>query len=357
MGLCTAWALASRSVEVTLYEQGPLPNPTCSSHDAHRLIRSAYGKELGYGLMVQQAWRAWDRLWADLGESHYVETGTLALATGEPGWTHDSLGSLRQLGLPHSTLSPGETSERFPWLNTSDTEWALWLDSGGALLASSILEGLASFLQNTGVDLRPNTPVLGIDPASASVDLEGGRNTFDQLVIAAGPWTGRLRPELRPRITPSRQVLAYVEPPSQLAEAWADAPMILDVGSAGFYAVPPVAGTGLKIGDHTFSLEGDPDGPRCAGEEEVRAVFETARDRFIGFEDYAISGGKVCFYTVEPNERFVLDHWDRAWGLSGLSGHGFKFAPLLGEGLAAGILGERSAEDLGAWAAGRQGPG
>ena len=129
--------------------------------------------------------------------------------------------------------------------------------------------------------------------------------------------------------------------------------MLLDVGSAGFYAVPPVVGTGLKIGDHSFTLTGDPDGPREASEAEARAVFETARDRFVGFDDYQLAGSKVCFYTVQEQERFVLLQDDRLWALSGLSGHGFKFGPLLGEGLAAGILGERSHSDLRAWVAGQ----
>jgi glycine/D-amino acid oxidase-like deaminating enzyme len=129
--------------------------------------------------------------------------------------------------------------------------------------------------------------------------------------------------------------------------------MLLDVGSAGFYVVPPVAGTDLKIGDHGFSLVGDPSADRTASSAEGRAVFESAGQRFVGFEDYEFLTEKVCFYTVEPSERFILDRRERMWGISGLSGHGFKFGPLLGEGVAAGVLGEYSIDELASWARGQ----
>jgi glycine/D-amino acid oxidase-like deaminating enzyme len=80
MGLCAAWALRRVGGEVALYEQGPLPNPLASSFDHHRLIRYTYGAMTGYARMVREAYAAWDRLWADLGQRHYHETGTLAAA-------------------------------------------------------------------------------------------------------------------------------------------------------------------------------------------------------------------------------------------------------------------------------------
>ena len=71
------------------------------------------------------------------------------------------------------------------------------------------------------------------------------------------------------------------------------------------------------------------------------------------FQDYRLSGSKVCFYTVQEQERFVLYQEGCLWGLAGLSGHGFKFGPLLGEGLADGLQGKRSAGVLRDWVAGR----
>jgi len=354
-GLSTAWALLRRGAEVTLFEQGPLPNPLASSHDAHRLIREAYGADLGYARLVREAFQSWERLWADLGVCHYVGTGTLALATTDRGWTHDSREAMDELGWPHELLTPAAVAERFPWLLTADVDWALWLDSGGVLLADRILESLVVHLTSAGAELVPDTPVLGLEPAEGRVQLADRTHDFDAVVVAAGPWTPQLRPGLASRLTPSRQVVTYAKPPAALVDQWSGAPMLLDVGSAGFYVVPPVAGTDLKIGDHGFSLVGDPSADRAASSAEGRAVFESAGQRFVGFEDYELLSEKVCFYTVEPSERFILDRRERMWGISGLSGHGFKFGPLLGEGVAAGVLGEHSIDELASWARGQGG--
>ena len=80
VGLSTAWALRRHGAEVTLLEQGPLPNPLGTSVDQHRLIRYAYGAQTGYTRMVREAYHAWEAVWRDLGAKLYGETGTLVLS-------------------------------------------------------------------------------------------------------------------------------------------------------------------------------------------------------------------------------------------------------------------------------------
>ena len=110
--------------------------------------------------------------------------------------------------------------------------------------------------------MRRQTPIAGLDVARAAVGTADGKeDRGDALVIAAGPWTPDLLPALAGRITPSRQVALYLEPPALLQAAWAAAPMLLDqieAAAGGFYAVPPIDGTALKVGDHGFSLTGHP---------------------------------------------------------------------------------------------------
>src|SRR5712692_4714 len=100
MGLSTAWALAGSGHDVTVLEQGPVPNPAGSSFDEHRLIRHPYGPKAGYTRMVAEAYRAWDAVWADVGERLYVGTGTLVLDTAQEGWARASAEALGALGLP-----------------------------------------------------------------------------------------------------------------------------------------------------------------------------------------------------------------------------------------------------------------
>jgi hypothetical protein len=124
-------------------------------------------------------------------------------------------------------------------------------------------------------------------------------------------------------------------------------------GDTAHYTLPPRRGTRLKVGDHRFSLRGDPDGPRLATDADLERLRRAARVAYRDFDSYAEIERKACFYTVEPRERFVVRPLGaRGWLVSACSGHGFKLQPLITEGVAQAIAGERPAADLPAWAAG-----
>src|SRR5258708_39759066 len=104
MGLTTAWALARAGHEVELLDQGPLPNPLASSMDEHRLIRHPYGDHKGYARMIDEAYAAWDLLWADLGQRLYAPTGTLALTGNGEACAARSAAALAAGAKPSSAL-------------------------------------------------------------------------------------------------------------------------------------------------------------------------------------------------------------------------------------------------------------
>jgi glycine/D-amino acid oxidase-like deaminating enzyme len=197
--------------------------------------------------------------------------------------------------------------------------------------------------------------VLAVDPERAQVEPAGEPPLqADIVVVAAGPWVARLLPGLAGRVTPSRQLVAYVRPPEALAPLWAKAPMLLHIGREdGIYVVPPVAGHGMKLGDHRFVMGGDPDHDRRAHEAELLGVLEACRSRLRDFDRYRLDHGKTCFYTVEPDERFIVEPVGRAgWVMTGFSGHGFKFGALMGLKLAAALDGEIDAASLSRYVAG-----
>ena len=138
-------------------------------------------------------------------------------------------------------------------------------------------------------------------------------------------------------------------------QAWQDMPMILDIApDRGFYAVPPRDRYGLKVGDHRFSLKGDPDAPRRALAGEGEGLRAACAHRLRDIDRYAIIETKVCFYDVEPQERFMLAALGhKGLVMSGFSGHGFKFGPLMGQRLADHLEGRLPLDRLAAYAAGR----
>ena len=358
MGLCTAWGLAREGHQVELFEQGALPNPLASSVDEHRLIRHPYGDRTGYARLVDPAFAAWDLLWHDLGVTHYAPTGTLALTGNGADWAERSAHSLATIGHPMTELTLSELRGRFPHLNAGGVERAFWLETGGVLFAEDIVAALARHLaMYSHVRLHANTGIRSVDPEHGRVTANGGAtHDADMVVVAAGAWVGRLLPSAK-RLIPSRQIVIYFRLPEEQRAVWANGPMIIQkTGDVGLYFVPPMKGRGFKIGDHGFSLTGDPDGDRDATEAEIRPLLERCRGLFKGFDSWRTDRLKACFYTVTGDERFVVEKTGaRGWVMSPCSGHGFKFGALMGLELARTIASERDPLQHARWAAGLEG--
>jgi glycine/D-amino acid oxidase-like deaminating enzyme len=355
MGLAAARALAKRGAAVSVFDQHAIPNPLGSSVDQHRLIRYLYGSEIGYGRMVDAAFGAWDRLWADLGERLYAETGTVGIDGGGADWAARSAATMRAAGVAFETLAPEALVRRFPHLRPEGIGTALYEKRGGTLFAGRIVERLAHHLGTHGVALHAKTRVADVDPERGRLRLaDSAVHGFDRIVVAAGPWVTRLVPRLAARVTPSRQIVVYLDPPPAQAAAWTTAPMLIEMQpDYAFYAVPPRAGTGLKFGDHRFTLAGDPDRGREATRAEAEAMLAACRGRFRDGGQYRIVEAKTCFYDVAAEERFILEPLGAAaWVMSGFSGHGFKFGALMGELAASAVYGDKDADALRRYAAG-----
>ncbi|WP_164867890.1 FAD-dependent oxidoreductase [Rhodovarius crocodyli] len=354
IGLSTAWALQRRGWTVRVVDQATPPNPAGASVDHHRLIRHAYGAQQGYMRMVDDAYAAWDRVWADLGEAHYEETGVLALDEGGGAWLPASREAMRGHGLAMDELTPDQVAGRFPFFTGQGVAEAFFAPRGGVLLAEPIVAGLADHLARRGVEFIRATVT---DVRERRLTLaDGTALTADKVIVCAGPWAPRLLPGLKGRVTASRQIIVRLEAPAELAEAWARAPMLLDLAhEGGFYMVPPVRGTPIKVGDHSFSLTGDAEDDRNASSQEAETILALAARRIPGLDRYRRLGARACYYDVEPAEEFLAE--TVAPGtlvLSGFSGHGFKFGPVLGEAVANALGDTALMPYLPGWAAGRE---
>ncbi len=360
MGLSAAWGLARRGFSVRIVEQDEVPNPRGASVDHHRLIRHAYGAQAGYMRMVDPAYAAWDMVWRDIGEVLHLPTGVLAVSGSDKGWLGESRATLAADGLAFEDLTAAAVAARFPIFTEAGIGAAFHMAPGGVLLAGRIVAGLARHLAGRGVTIE-RARATAVDPARAAQRLaDGGERGADLLVVAAGPWAPRLIPQvLAPRVVASRQILVLLEPPAQHREAWARAPMLLDLAEeGGFYAVPPVAGTPLKIGDHRFSRTGDAEAdPREATAAEAEEILAFARPRLRDMAQYRVLDARACYYDVEDGERFVVEPVaPRCLVMSGFTGHGFKFAPVLGLALAAAASDPALMAALPGWAAGQASP-
>jgi glycine/D-amino acid oxidase-like deaminating enzyme len=204
------------------------------------------------------------------------------------------------------------------------------------------------------VALHPDTRVEEVDLEAGTLRTKHGLARGDAVVVTAGAWVNRLIPSLKGIAVPSRQAVMFLAPPPELARSWQSAPVLLDIGpDSGTYTLPPRAGTRLKIGDHEFTRQGDPDEDRTGTDADVARLTEAAHRAWRDFGRYTVLERKACFYTVTADERFLLRREGaRGWLGSACSGHGFKLGPLMGDAIAASIAGERDLAGLSSWAAG-----
>ncbi len=355
-GLSTAWALARRGFAVEVFEQGQVPNAKASSYDEHRITRHAYGTFDGYARLMPDAFRVYEDLWADLGARHFEPLPLVVLKREDVPWYGASRASMDELDVAHRDIPLGEVASRYPMLETDGLTGAYEAEGAGVLFPIRILTDMVVHLAGRGVRFHAGARVDSVDPEAGTVRVGAAVHAGDAVVVAAGAWVDRLVPHLRGVAVPSRQAVAYLAPPIDLAEAWRRAPVFIDLGQeSGTYTLPPRPGTRLKVGDHEFTRRGDPDGDRLATDADVERLFRAAALSYRGFDRYTVLERKACFYTVTEDESFVAEAIGaKGYVLSACSGHGFKLGALMGEGVARVIAGERSREALPHWAAGRE---
>lgn len=339
-GLSTAWALTRRGVEVVLLEQGSVPNPLAASGDQHRIIRRAYGAQGGYQRRIDEAYRAWDRVWEELGERHLVDTGFLLLSRSAGDEAQVMYDSLVAGGYDVEQFDAAETAARYPFLDRESLRFGAFSTEGGVLLCRKIASGILGLLVSAGADVRDHTRVTALDAETGRVRLETGEDlTGDRVVVTAGAWALGLLPSLRQSLTTYRTAVAYLTPPPDLQSAWEQAPVILSTGApVEGYVIPPVRGTGLKVGAGVHRQPGEPDHNRVAKPGEGLSLRNLMAPPFARIEEYRVADVVTCAYTFTADEHFFLQEIGKAVAVSACSGHGYKFGAVVGEKVAEGLV-------------------
>lgn len=327
-GLCTAWALAKRGHRVILLERGQIPHPLSASGDEHRMIRRAYTSD-GYTRLMSVAFEAWEELWADIGARHFAPTGVLAISQAPGDYGEIFRRALDRTGFPYEPMSGAETADRYPFLEAGPIRYAFLSGEGGVLFCRRIARDLLAWLEGNDVEVRAETPVKTLDGAAGRVVLQSGEVfEADRIVVTAGAWVLKLFPDLAASLVTWRTAVAYLEPPADLRPAWEAAPAILDIGGpADGYVMPPVDGTGLKVGAGVHKYPAGPDDDRIPMPGEGERLRDLFAPPFARIGEYRVARVVTCAYTFTPDESFFAAERGRALVVSACSGHGYKFGP------------------------------
>jgi sarcosine oxidase len=331
-GAATARALARRGAEVVLLEQFELGHRHGSSHGTSRIFRLSY-PETEWVALAQEALTLWRELERESATELLVFTGLVDAVDDVERW----LAALAEQRVPCELLSGREGAERFG-LAYEDERRLLFQPDAGIARADSAHRAFLDGLRRAGGEVREHVRVTALEPGRGGVRVACGSESLraDSVVVTAGAW---VRPLLEPLgidvpVTVTRETVAYF----RVEGGWTP-PSVIDDVSAGapgdsFYALL-APGVGLKAGAHLAGAVVDPDDDDGVPDPAlVDAVAAWVRARFPRAARDPLAA-ETCLYTSTFDHRFLLRREGRVVLGSACSGHGFKFAPAIGERLAA----------------------
>jgi sarcosine oxidase len=309
------------------------------------MIRRAYFEDPGYLPLLSAAWDRWDALTAAAGESLVEVTGGLYAGPADSDVFRGSVASARDQGLPHEVLDAAEIRRRWPVFTVEDEVGGLYDPGAGMIRANRAIEAQLRLAERGGAELRFMERVIdwrprpGDDGRGVEVETDAVIFAADALVIAAGAWTGQFVPDLELPLEVERLPVLWFEPtidPAELSSGrlpvW-----LLDSDDGTFYGFPYDPAVGLKVSRHHSGEPCDPDSvDRSLHPADVERVRAFSR-RNLPAADGPLRHSTVCLYTNTPDFHFVIDAHPTVPGVafaSACSGHGFKFAPVVGEILA-----------------------
>jgi monomeric sarcosine oxidase len=334
MGTATALALGRRGVTTTLVEQFELGHTRGSSHGPTRIFRLAYPHP-DYTRLAVRASDEWGRLEDEAEERLLVPTGGLDVGPA----AEDCRRSLDETGLPYEWLRAAEAGRRWPGVDFAGFDQILYQPDAAVVLADRTVAAQVRLARRAGVDVRDHVTVRDLRQTSDGVIViaDGEEITGDVAVVTAGPWSVPLLAAAGIGGIPLTPVLQHVTYFAPHDDGGRSLPTFIDWAgpSLAWYALPPVdEAPGMKVGQHEGGRPVDPsDGPFPVDPARPAAHAEYVRRRFPGLDPVPVHA-ETCLYTMTPDDDFILDRVGNVVVGSPCSGHGFKFAPLLGEVLA-----------------------
>lgn len=343
VGLSTAYALLRTGMQhVTLLEQATVDHHRSTSHGLSRLLRFEYGNDLFYTEMVQLSLERWRQLEQVSRRTLYTETGVLVLGREDDMYTRTSYQTLSERGYPIERLTRQRCLQRFPQFAPHAFDMFTYNANAGMLLASTILQTLKELIIDLGVTLVEGQRVEHIhyDNPHRPICLQthtGDELSADAVLLATGPWVHTLLGDLHLPVRMTRQHLLYFSHLPVPTFSTPTFPAFIAGDLYGFPVHSSCTGQGpdwLKVASHSFGAPIDPDAPSIVDELTVSQVAQQAYELIPALRSACLAHIDSCMYDVSYDEDFILDHHPddpRIVFATGLSGHGFKFGPLLGE--------------------------
>ena len=345
MGSAAAQHVARRGYRVLGLDQFTPPHDRGSSHGGSRIIRQAYFEGPDYIPLVLRAYELWHELERDAGVRLIHTTGGLVIGHGDGDLVRRTIASAEQHEIPIEVLGPAELSARFPAFNPGSGDVGVLERLAGYLIPEDCVRAQLEAAAHAGAELRFDEKVLSWSAEQDRVEVLTAKGSYSarHLVIAAGPWAAEALLDSAFPLRVTRQVTAWIQPRGGVEQfAPGRFPVFIAEGLAGGYAsygFPSIDGPagGVKVAIHGSEIECMPETvDRQIHDGDFREIVKAIKQRIPSI-DGELLRAKTCLYTMTPDEHFIIGPHPRVPACTiacGFSGHGFKFAPAIGEALA-----------------------
>ena len=347
MGAATSWRLAKRGVDVVCFDRHSPPHALGSSHGESRIIRSAYFEGSYYVPLLQEVFPMWRELETLSGMRLLTMTGALYIGQPSAEAVVGAEASAKAHGLDVEMLDAAAVHRRYPGHVLRDDEVAV-LDRQAGFLNP---EGVVTAMLRLAPDVRRDHRIGSVEKLLAE---------FDSVVVAAGPWTPELLDWMPLRI--ERQVHAWFSISRDADWFSPDRFPVFIRQSEQFgdvYGFPTLDGVSVKVGRHHAGDFTDPDHIRRRVDEGDVDPLRLMTATFMRGVSGHVTRTITCMYSNTPDHDFVIDfspHDKRVLVLSPCSGHGFKFAPVIGDIAADLVCDGKTKRDISRFSAARFAP-
>jgi sarcosine oxidase len=307
-----------------------------SSHGLTRVIRLGYFEHPSYVPLVRRAYELWRELEAAAGRPLLHVTGIAEIGPPDGVLVRGTLASAQWHRLRHEVLDAGALMARFPAFVLPRDVVGVVQPDGGFLEVEPAIAAFVAQAAAAGAEIRAGETVRSVEPDGGGVRVTTDRGvvTARQAIVAAGPWTSMLVTGLPLRVT--RQVTAWFAPTDQALFAPGRFPVFLTESRHGMhYGIPPHGGFGVKVAKHHHRDETvDAETYDRAVSPDDEALIRGLVADYLPAANGAMTDARTCLYTMTPDGDFIIDRLPGAANIivaSPCSGHGFKFAPAIGE--------------------------
>jgi sarcosine oxidase / L-pipecolate oxidase len=353
-GVTAAIELKKRGHRVSLIDPGPLPHPLAASTDISKAVRAAYGTDEEYAALAERSIELWRRWNSEFDVKLYHEVSFLFLRQQQmqPGeFEYESFQMLERRGHKVERIDSEHLRKRFPAWNAERYHDGFLEREAGYVESSRVVATLIKRAESLGVELREGSRFAALDEANDRVKgvvlQDRQRVASDAVVMAVGAWTPYVLPPTRGFFRAIGQPVFHLRPAQpELFRAECFPVFGADITRTGYYGFPINRDGVVKIANHGPGREMSPDSEkRAVTAEEETSLRAFLAETFPALVDAPIIYRRLCMYCDTHDGHFWIARDPERAGLVvavGDSGHGFKFAPLLGEIIADAVEGQEN---------------